>query len=232
MDETRIQAALADLTAIRRAVERVEGKPCLPRNSILGAEKVQQIVGLGAALLVVVTELLTGHINSIEVTASAGHPAFQIQGLINVAFALLLGLALLYWLPMRTARSQGHSYQFLLARHFQHLRNFSLGWDLAVKFVVVAFVVLGDRPECVAPLLSVFTADWLFQGRYFTLPTAQGQLLGAAAVIAATLQFYLGSSLIVVPAILFCVAGAISLWHLTAASSSQTMASADSSKEV
>jgi hypothetical protein len=144
----------------------------------------------------------------------------QELGWLGLAQVALVGVALLmcvYFLAWRAARHSGQSFDDYLVRNFQYLRNLSFVSDLLVKFVPLSFVVLAGRPEWVAPLLSLYIADYLFQGRFFTLSTRVSLVLGGASLIAAAVQYFGHSTQLVWPLLHFSVISTASLIHLLGA---------------
>jgi hypothetical protein len=104
-----------------------------------------------------------------------------------------------------------------LVRNFQYLRNLSLVSDLVVKFIPLSLLVLGGHSEWVAALLSLYIADYLVQGRFFSLPTRAALLLGVVSVMAAGAQYLTHSVQLLWPLVHFSVLTALSLLALASA---------------
>lgn len=214
-----IQSAVNDLSIIRRAIQKAAGgDPSIPAHSTaMDAGFIIQGLCLVIAVGLLAFELISGREMTEIMMLSARDQELGWLGLAQVA---LVGLALLmcvYFLAWRAARHSGQSFNDYLVRNFQYLRNLSFVSDLLVKFIPLSFVVLAGRPEWVAPLLSLYIADYLFQGRFFTLSTRVSLVLGGASLIAAAAQYFGHSAQLVWPLLHFAVISTASLIHLLGA---------------
>lgn len=215
-----IAMALNDLAVIRRAVERAEesqGEPVL----LKGPSRSQVTFEIAAfcfasGLLAVELYLRKNEFGSIGPNSWAFLLAkedklLQITGLFNMgALLFLIGLAVFFSIK-KEAVENNTSYNHYVARNITYLSGVSFYADLLVKFVVVSIVVLSDRAEIVPACFTLFTADYLFQGRLFRLPFLVSILLGIAGSILALWQALVVSPDLVIPLAYFLVP---STWSL------------------
>ena len=204
---------LSDIAVIRRAVERARDDSHEARIKALGADLTVQTLALIVSGALALNEALSHHMSARLLLWSAESPSIAQWILAQTGFGLLLGVICIYVVLRLASRETGDSGQFL-TRNFSHLRRFSFAADLLVKYLIVAFLVLGRQPGYIAPLFSLFIADWLLQGRFFALPSRMAIPLGGIAVLTSAVQFYSGSSLIAVPALLFATAASASVSRL------------------
>ena len=215
-ERNSIQSAVSDLAVIRRAIDKAAGRdPSIPAHSTaIDAGFVIQGLCLVIAVGLLVFELVSGREMTEIMMLSARDAELGWLGLAQVALTGATFLMCIYFLAWRAARHSGQSFDDYLVRNFQYLRNLSLVSDLLVKFVPLSLVVLAGRPEWVAPLLSLYIADYLVQGRFFTLTTRVSLVFGCASVIAAAAQ-YLGHSVqLAWPLVHFAVVSTASLLFL------------------
>ena len=218
-EKDSIQSAVSDLAIIRRAIEKAAGRdPSIPAHgTAMDAGFIIQGLCLVIAAALLAFELISGHEMTDIMMLSAHDEELGWLGLAQVALAGLTLLMCFYFLAWRAARHSGQSFNDYLVRNFQYMRNLSLVSDLLVKFVPLSLVVLAGRPEWVAPLLSLYIADYLFQGRFFTLSTRVSLVLGGASVIAAAVQYLSFSAQLAWPLLHFSVVTTASLFFLLSA---------------
>ncbi len=214
-----IQRAVNDLAVIRRAIEKAGDQDMgVPPNALAvdAGLVVQGLCLLIAAALIVFELISSGEMTSIMMI-SARDTEIGLLGLAQVAFVGVTLLMCLYFIVWRASRHSGQSFQDYLARNFQYLRNLSLVSDLLTKLIPLSLLVLAGHPEWVAPLLCLYVADYLVQGRFFSMSTRVSLLLGVAALAVAVSQYLLHSSNLLWPLILFACATAVSLLFLVRA---------------
>lgn len=214
-----IQSAVSDLATIRRAIEKAGGlDPAIPANRIaLDAGLIFQGLCLLIAMALLVYELVSERDMTHIMLLSAGDAELGFLGLAQVAMTGMALVMCLYFLAWRGARHAEQSFNDYVARNFQYLRNLSLVSDLLVKFVPLSLLVLAGHSEWVAPLLSLYIADYLVQGRFFSLPTRASLVFGVASVIAAVAQYLTHSAQLLWPLLHFSVVTAMSLFFLVSA---------------
>ena len=203
-----IQRAISDLAVIRRAIERVGG-PEVRRPAV--ATILVQGGAFCLAILFAGFELRSDHAQTALLVLSRDHEWVRVSGIADVAILLLLITVSVYLIVSSAARKQEESLDSYLAKHFHYLKNFSFLADLFVKFVIFSLIVLARKPEWIAPLLSLFTADYLFQGRLFTLPVRLALGVGALCVVAAVYQFRASDPTLLYPLLTFSLVSGLSL---------------------
>lgn len=214
-----IQSAVGDLATIRRAIEKAGGQDSsIPANRIaIDAGLIFQGLCLLVAVALLVFELVSNR-DMTEIMMLSTHN--EEVGLFGLAQVAMVGLALvvcIYFLAWRAAHHSEQSFDEYLLRNFQYLRNLSLVSDLLVKFIPLSLLVIGGHPEWIAPLLSLYIADYLIQGRFFSFPTRASLVFGIASVIAAAVQFLSHSAQLLWPLVHISVIMAISMFFLVSA---------------
>lgn len=204
-----VQQAINDLAVIRRAIERVgraEGRRRPPLASLL-----VQGGAFGLATTFAGFELISDHAQTNLLVISRNHEWLRVAGICDVAIFLLLMTVSVYLIVSSAARKREESLDAYLTKHFHYLKNFAFFADLFVKFVIFSLIILARKPEWVAPLLSLFTADYLFQGRLFTLPVRTALGIGTLCIAAAVLQFRATDPTLLYPLIVFSLVSGLSL---------------------
>jgi hypothetical protein len=221
-----IQSAVNDLAVIRRAIEKAGSEDTgVPPNAVaVDAGLLFQGLCLLIAAALIGFELISSGSMTSTMMISAHDTEIGLLGLAQVAFVAATLLMCLYFIVWRAARHAGQSFQDYLVRNFQYLRNLSLVSDLLTKLIPVSLLVLAGHPEWVAPLLCLYVADYLVQGRFFSMPVRVSLLLGVAALAVAVSQYLLHSPNLLWPLILFACATAVSLLFLVRARLEQTNA--------
>lgn len=214
-----LQGAVSDLATIRRAIDKAGGRdPAIPANRIaIEAGLVFQGLCLLIALALLAYELFSDREMTQIMLLSAHDTELGFLGLAQVAVTGLALVMCLYFLAWRGARHADQSFNDYVARNFQYLKNLSLVSDLTVKFIPLSLLVLAGHSQWVAPLLSLYIADYLVQGRFFSMPTRASLVFGVASVIAAGAQYLAHSAQLLWPLIHFSAITAISLFFLVSA---------------
>lgn len=215
-EKDSIQSAVSDLAIIRRAIDKAAGRdPSIPtQTTAMDAGFIIQGVCLLIVVALLAFELLSGREMTEIMMLSATDSELGWLGLLQVALACLTLLMCVYFLAWRAAHHSGQNFNDYLLRNFQYLRNLSFVSDLLVKFIPLSFVVLAGSPQWVAPLLSLYIADYLFQGRFFTLSTRVSLLLAGASLLAAAVQYFGHSVQLLWPLVHFLVVSAASIIYL------------------
>jgi len=214
-----IQNAVNDLAVIRRAIEKTENQDMgVPPNAVaVDAGLLFQGVCLLIAAALIVYELMSsGEMTSIMMI-SARDTEIGLLGLAQVALVTVTLLMCLYFIVWRASRHSGQDFQDYLVRNFQYLRNLSLVSDLLTKLIPLSLLIVAGHPEWIAPLLCLYVADYLVQGRFFSMSTRVSLLLGVAALAVAVSQYLLHSPNLLWPLILFACATVVSLLFLVRA---------------
>jgi hypothetical protein len=219
-----IQNAVNDLAVIRRAIEKAGNEePGVPPNAIaVDAGLLFQGLCLLIAAGLIVYELLSSGEMTAIMMISARDTEIGLLGLAQVGLVTVTLLMCFYFIVWRASRHSGQNFQDYLVRNFQYLRNLSLVSDLLTKLIPLSLLVLAGHPEWVAPLLSLYVADYLVQGRFFSMPVRVSLLLGVAALAVAVSQYLLHSPNLLWPLTVFACATVVSLLFLVRARLEQT----------
>ena len=214
-----VQDAVSDLALIRRAIEKAGGKnPAIPGNRIaLDAGLIFQGLCLLIALGLLVYELLSGRQMTQIMMMSTHDPELGFLGLGQVALTGIALVMCLYFLTWRGAYHAEQGFAEYVARNFHYLRNLSFISDLLVKFIPLSLLVLAGQSQWVAPLLSLYIADYLVQGRFFSIPTRMSLVFAVISFIVAASQYLAHSVQLLWPLLHFSAVTAVSVLFLTAA---------------
>lgn len=223
-----VQRAIEDLSTIRKAIEAAGGEeqrpPALasfrPTLLLQGIALVAALVSLGA-------EILTHNSASDILQLSVIYPDLRVSMIATIGLVLATLVSTLYFIVYRASRASQRDFSRFVARNFAYLKNLSFLYDLLIKFGVIALVIHIGHPQWVAPLLFLFIGDYLFQGRFFTLPVRASLALGVLCLAAALAQTYLQSSLLSWPLGGFVGVCALSLGHLLRVRRARAAAASD-----
>lgn len=219
-----IQSAVNDLAVIRRAIERAGNQDVgVPPNAVAvdAGLLFQGVCLLIAGALIVYEFMSSGEMTSVMMI-SARDTEIGLLGLAQVALVTVTLLMCLYFIVWRASRHSGQDFQDYLVRNFQYLRNLSLISDLLTKLIPLSLLIIAGHPEWIAPLLCLYVADYLVQGRFFSMSARVSLLLGVAALAVAVTQYLLHSPNLLWPLILFACATVVSLLFLVRARREQT----------
>jgi hypothetical protein len=222
-----VQRAVSDLAMIRKAIERARAddkgeKGEKVRRSALEANLLIQSISLLFVLVLCVVELVSEHAMTRSMLLFSPIWEEGVLGVVLVGAILAMFVVALYFIVWRSARHSEQEFSRFIAINFKYLRGLSLLADLVIKFIAFSLVMLAPRPEWIAPLLIVFTADYLFQGRYFNLPIRASLALGVLCIGAAVALYLTGTALLLWPLLLFAVVNALSLLVLIRAWRTET----------
>jgi len=211
-----ILGAMGNLTVIRRAIEKAENRnTAIPNNKIaIDAGLIFQAICLLIGLAMLVYEFASGFEMTKIMMLSVNDTESGMFGLAQVALTMLTLVICLYFLAWRAAHHSGQSLDDYLVRNFQYLNNLSIVSDLLVKFVPLSLLVLVGHAEFIPPLLSLYIADYLIQGRFFNLPTRPALLLGLVSVVVVFIQYQTKTVQLAWPLLHFSVVTAISVFYL------------------
>lgn len=212
-DTNTMQQAVSDVAMIRKAIERAQQseQPEKARLSALDAKILVQAISLFFALGLAIVELVSGHFITESILQTTTTWEFVLLGIGQVAVSLAVFVMCLYFIVWRSARHGEQEVSKFIAQNFTYLRSLSLVADLLIKFIVFSLVLIAQRADWLAPLLLVFTADYLFQGRFFNLPLAVSLAAGLGCIGLAALVFFTGNPQVVWPLLVFAAANAASL---------------------
>jgi hypothetical protein len=187
--QIHIDEALGIIREIRGIVGRVQAN----ENPEQAKRKLKisfliQTLGCLICLFFTVVEMYSGQWTR-ELALSVQDPAFRKAGLLSLAAILVTLVAGLYILLLRSARQEELSFNNYLEKNFPKLLTLNFFSDLLVKYSAVSAVVLALHPELIPPLLFIFIADYLLQGRFFILSFPISLTAAALMIFAGALQF-------------------------------------------
>ncbi|MGZ6398913.1 MAG: hypothetical protein ACXWQ0_15265 [Bdellovibrio sp.] len=211
-----IQKAVSDLALIRRAIEisdRNEKRTDSARFTV-SANLMIQIFCLFIAVSMITFEMLSDRALSVVMLSSITDKDLGLWGLTQVAVSLPIIIMCIYFIAFRAARLSKQNFNDYLTTNFQYLRNTSLVSDLFTKFIPLSLLVLAGHSEWVAPILSLYIADYLIQGRYFNLPIRISFILGLLSVLAGIAQYVFNSAQLIWPLAHFSLVSALSISYL------------------
>ncbi|MGZ3743345.1 MAG: hypothetical protein ACXVB1_13700 [Pseudobdellovibrionaceae bacterium] len=211
-----IQKAVSDLALIRRAIEINDRnkKRTAPARFTVSANLMIQTFCLLIAALMIIFEILSDRALSVVMLSSITDKDLAIWGLAQVAVSLPIIIMCIYFIAFRAARLSKQSFNDYLGTNFQYLRNTSLVSDLFTKFIPLSLLVLAGHSEWVAPILSLYIADYLIQGRYFNLPVRTSFILGLLSVLTGIAQYVLNSAQLIWPLVHFSLISTFSIAYL------------------
>lgn len=201
-----IHQAIEDISMIRRVLESAQ-KGTFHSQYLQGITfKVNFIIQL-VALIGCAGLFLIEVFSSLSVTqillATQYERELQIYSVGCMAYALAVLLGTLYFILWRASKYSSLNLESFILKNFSYLKNLSLFMDLLVKLCVTTLLLLAQKPEWIAPIFLLFTADYLIQGRFFTLPLKVGFGLGVVCLIAAFIQYSLHSATFIWPILAF-----------------------------
>lgn len=213
--EPKVTQALEDLSEIRRAIESVR------RHSTRSVAALRLELVVHAVLTVLASGFLlveaTSEISFTQVLYWSDSHNLLRWWIVGATAVILMALSgALYLALWRSARRTGESLNDYVSRNFAPLRRASFLSDLFIKFLVIALMVLVQRPDNVAPLLLLFTGDYILQGRLFVLPPKISLVLGLLCLFGGTYQVLFLDGLLEIPFAAFLLASVLSLVHLRA----------------
>ncbi len=198
-----IQNAIHDLAVIKKAMLRTSAGNGPNHAKAVSTHKLILIASFLFTLVFIGFELATQQTITDFMMSSQNNPDIKIMGLMQVALLLPTVLLCLYFILWRAARKVDEPLTEFLAKHFKFLYSLGFVSDLAIKFVCLSLIVMSLHPEWVAPLLSLFIADFLIQGRLFNIGFRTALVLSLVCLTISALQFFNGSFSLLTPLILF-----------------------------
>ena len=167
----QMQQAIADLNAIRSAIERVESDSGFTPNFLH-----TYLYSLGILTSLGLLLLEAFHIWPITASLYATHYSWTLRFMAIACMGTVLGIIIIafFGISHRQARQDGQSLKDFNARYFSSISSISFLSDLFVKFIALTVAVLSGRGDWVAPLLVIFTGDYLLQGRFFLVQAKIG----------------------------------------------------------
>ena len=209
-----LQQAIADVSMIRKAIERTGTQPQKARQAAINANMMLHSSSLILVLAFIVAELLTDNSTTRILLYAPYLREIRTMGLLAVGATLPLLLLCLYFIVWRSSVHGEQGFSSFVTANFRYLRSLSLIADLVVKFVVLALLLYGGHPEWVSAILALFTADYLFQGRFFSFPIKISLTLGIVSLLVAGALLATDTPLLIWPFVLFGALNILSLGSL------------------
>lgn len=210
-----VQSVMQDILAIRRSITSYQmTKDGQIGETTLRAKSALQVIGLVLLSGLISIEVFGNHLITRTMLANAHN---RIAGIIiasTIGAFLALCLGIMYFVICKAAAKTQENLDSYIKRNFVYLQNLSHISDLAVKFTIIAALIIGGRPDWVAPFLLIFTADYLVQGRFFTLSLRLSQLLAMLTAAGAASMFYFGISEVLWPMLWYFFVTAVSVTQL------------------
>lgn len=213
--QQEIHQAISDLALIRRAIAGGGSETGSPPRPLLWLIHLG-LLGLSGVLLLI--EFSDSYSLTQSFLYSASDRQYRLLGIANLAFILILLVGGFYFALWHAASREEEGLDEYVRRNFSYLKGLSFLSDLFVKFAAIALVILALRPEWVAPLLLLFTGDYLIKGVFFAFPVRIGILLGLLCFGAALLQFNAGVGDVSYPLMVFFGTTVLSMLSLRGSS--------------
>ncbi|MBL7663465.1 hypothetical protein JNK13_12000 [bacterium] len=213
-----IEQAIKDISLIRQVLERTgDGNQTAGVFGEISAatNKLRcRILGLASILAFAfcILELVTNHSQTALLLLSKNNFIVQKIGVLQTAAGLFVLCCALFVMVEITAKKEEEDLDSYISRYFSYLRNLGLFSDLLVKFIIFSLFIFAGQAEWIAPLLLVFTGDYLFQGRLFIFPVRISIGLGIVCMLLAALQFYLADPQLWFPCAVFATIATSSLY--------------------
>jgi hypothetical protein len=214
-DKESVQIVMQDLLAIRRSINSFQkNKNGQMVESSYQANKILQITAL--ILLVILIGIELGFSDPITrfLIEQNGNLAGRVWPVVGIGIFLIACIVNMYFVVRHSAHRSGENMEAYVKRNFIYLQNLNQCSDLGVKFAVIATIILTGHPNLVGPFLFLFTGDYLFQGRFFTLSIRSSQILGMLSLVGAAAQLCLDRVAVLWPMLWFLVVLLASLKYL------------------
>ena len=215
MKNIELQNALSDVEVIKQIINREEKD-----GRLVGITLKSNIVLLAAASFLSATlciiEIISKGSMTITLLAAPHSSELKYFGIGFMALILITLTALLYFILWRAAKHNNEEYKDYIARNFIYFKSTSLMSDLLMKFIAIALLVLANKPEWIALMLTAFIGDYLLQGRFFTLPNKTSMVLGLICFSITLAMFIKTNANLLIPLAVFSVVSISSLVRLLA----------------
>jgi len=215
MKNIELQNAISDVEIIKQIINREEKDGRLVGITLKSNIVLLAIASFIAVLLCTLEVISKG---SMTTTLLAAPHASELKvfGIGFMAMILITLSALLYFILWRAAKYNNEEYQDYIARNFIYFKSTSLMSDLLMKFIAIALLVLANKPEWIALMLTAFIGDYLLQGRFFTLPNKTSMVLGLICFSITLAMFIKTNANLLIPLAVFSVVSISSLVRLLA----------------
>ena len=201
--------AIENLAAIRGAIDpaRIETR----RMSRTHAHLILQALLFAIAILFTLIEVFTGHQMTGFLRAADQQVEFFWYSVAYMAVFLTLSSGTVAMIFVRSAKMTGDGFYDFTDRHFRSFSDLSFFSDLGLKWVTLVALLAAGKSVWIAPILFLFTCDYLLQRRFVKMPNAWTHALAICSLVAAGVQFILGSALLLWPLLGFSLISLVSL---------------------
>lgn len=213
--ENELERAIRDISMIRQVLDRgASGTRGVISGISNEARKLRSKILIASSILAGtfgIAEILTANSQTKLILLSKSDVAIQRIGIFQTALGLFVLCSALFVMIMITAKKEEVDASSYIERYFSYLNNLGLFSDLLVKFIVFSLFIISGQGQWIAPLLFIFTGDYLLQGRIFIFPVRTGIVLGMLCLLFAGIQFYLENPLLVFPCLIFALISCFSI---------------------
>ncbi len=206
MESINLEQALKHITDIRRRLAASEYPPA-------AVQAHQIILGFAAAAAgsLCAAELAGGYVTH-AIYRSVASTYLRHQGLETMALAVFTALVVVFCVIRIQAHRAEQSPDLFVDRNLPQLALLAFGSDLLVKLCALAVPILALKPVFVSPLLLVFIADYLLQGRLFVLSLRASLCVAAGTFCLAAYQLTSGDGALLLPLSVFSLLAFVSAW--------------------
>lgn len=201
--------ALKDLAAVRDAInpEKI-GKRSQSRAQ---AYTILQALVLACSVSFAGVELMTNHQMTAFLRVAAAETEFLWYSVLYMAafLAMISGVAAM--IIVRSAKMNDERFSEYAGRHFRWFSDLSVFSDLGLKLAMLTALLEVGKSAWIAPMLFLFTCDYLLQRRVAHLSEKLTVVLALLCLAAGVSQFALGSSLLLWPLLGFSLISSVSL---------------------
>lgn len=176
----KLETAIADLELVKSLIAPDAGARS-SRAAVISEIKIVFLL-LMACTVFLVWEIVGGRIITEGLLASTNDLEFQVIGIGELAVALLVISSGVYYFAWRRASEMSARLSRTVSRDFPYLAARAFVPDLIAKFAALSVTLVANQPALVGPLLLVFAADYVFQGRFFDLPGALRAVAGSVGL--------------------------------------------------
>lgn len=212
MSDLDIKKAIDDLNLIKRILERSDSGGSLDRSAIFSNVLLYGVT-LSMALYMLFVETFFDGPNMSAFLYSKYDANFLFYGLLSAGVGLIVMSVAFVLVVGKASSIENKDFDQYVLKNFSYLKRQSFFYDLLIKFSVFALLIYAGKPEWVPVLFTIFTADYLFQGRFFRLPFRTEILLGCLTFAAGVLQFSYFTPSLVPSLVIFSVVTAVSLGY-------------------
>lgn len=198
----QILNAISDLGVIRRLIDTNESQKVSPSAKSANIVVLSGLLFLSSLALVYEQFISNAQIDHLLLFTRTDEE-LKYGSIFYMGYALLIILIAMYFVIWRSAKHDKVELNSFIAKNFVYLSNLSLVSDLFMKFTTISLVIASGAPKWVAPLLVLFTGDYLIQGRLFKFSLKTMLVLGSLCIAIACGIAYFGITSFTIPLAIF-----------------------------